>query len=839
MENPEHTGLVDMLTSIDAMDLIAMEGHSLHPPTSLLAWHGLTLVCWMVVVTLGYLAWRRRRANDACDMLIVAGFWLAARIGLLIAGLPGNGQPGDDLLAAALDLTGLVLLAWPYLAPPLPNRWADRLAGIGLIIVALACGISSFQRLRGAFGISPTLRPAITWPHGALTLAGLASLNQSSARTRRQAWLLTTVGALVGGVIGLVVPLPLPRALAPVSNGAMAVLAAGWLTWMERVPSKKPQVISDHRDNLDAGIASGLLEACRSLFSATDLTQLLEAATVALNQILAVRSTALIMAEDGSTENDGTLHLRLVARYPLGEGQKTLSPLPIEPSPPLTEALRREYTVNVIRKTDKQRFLPLEPLLGAASDAALIMPLMSPPAQSGVRCADGVLVVGYASAPLDADQLRLCHILADQVAITANSIRSNAKIEQQSRALTRIVRRQEHATRQSHAILESIADGIIVSDADDQVVLTNSAALGILGMERHEVLGKPFGQIMGCMVPAGEVGIIGDITKASPYGMEAVFEVSDRVVQTSIGPVENGEGIQLGVVAVLRDVTALAGAEVERDQLMTELQDHSQQLEAAAEQLRELDLLKSQLVASMSHELRTPLNSIIGFSGVMLKEIDGKLTKAQREDLQAIHTGGKHLLGLITDILDISQIWAGKMDLTLSDVDLPEIIEDAMTIAAPLIGDKPIELVQARDPNLPVIQADKTRTRQILLNLLTNAIKYTKEGQITVSASRDDDWALVSVADTGIGIPPEHIDDIFEEFSRVDSSSTQKVGGLGLGLAICRQLAELHGGQIWAESEVGVGSTLYLNLPIGGPPSASADRKLMRRRLAAALAQWE
>jgi PAS domain S-box-containing protein len=735
-------------------------------------------------------------------------------------------------------LTGLVLLAWPYLVPPLPDRWADRLAGIGLIIVALACGASLFQRLRGAFGISPMLRPAITWPHGALTLAGLASLNQSSARTRRQAWLLTTAGALVGGVIGLMVPLPLPRALAPVSNGAMAVLAAGWLTWMDRLPPKKPRVMSDHRGSHDAEITPGLLEASRSLSNATNLPQLLEAATVALNRILAVRSTALVMAEDSSPEDDGPLHLRLAARSPLGEGQETFSPLPIEPCPPLTEALRRECTVNVIRKAEKRRFLSLEPLLGATADAALIMPLMSLPAQSGAKCADGVLVVGYAGAPLDADQLRLCHILADQVAITATCIRSNAKIEQQSRTLTRIVRRQEHATRQSHAILESIADGIIVSDANDQVVLTNSAALGILGMERHEVLGKPFGQIMGCMVPAGEVGIIGELTKASSYGMEAVFEVSDRVVQTSIGPVENGEGIQLGVVAVLRDVTALASAEVERDQLMTELQEHSQQLEAAAEQLRELDLLKSQLIASISHELRTPLNSIIGFSGVMLKEIDGKLTEAQREDLQAIHTGGKHLLGLITDILDISQIWAGKMDLTLSDVDLPEIIEDAMTIAAPLIGEKPIELMQTLDSNLPLIQADKTRTRQILLNLLTNAIKYTKEGQITVSASRDDDWMLVSVADTGIGIPPEHIDNIFEEFGRVDSSSTQKVGGLGLGLAICRELAELHGGQIWAESEVGVGSTFYLNLPIDGPPSASADRKLIRRRLAAALAQW-
>ena len=180
------------------------------------------------------------------------------------------------------------------------------------------------------------------------------------------------------------------------------------------------------------------------------------------------------------------------------------------------------------------------------------------------------------------------------------------------------------------------------------------------------------------------------------------------------------------------------------------------------------------------------------------------------------------------------------MNLTLSDVALPEVVEDAMSMVTTLIEEKPIQLGQSLDPDLPIVRADKTRVRQVLLNLLTNAIKYTEQGQITVSASRDDGSIVISVADTGIGIPPEYVETIFEEFGRVDNSSTRKVDGLGLGLSISRRLVELHGGQIWVESEVGVGSTFYFSLPVdGGHPGTIASGELTRQQLAAALARWQ
>ncbi len=258
-------------------------------------------------------------------------------------------------------------------------------------------------------------------------------------------------------------------------------------------------------------------------------------------------------------------------------------------------------------------------------------------------------------------------------------------------------------------------------------------------------------------------------------------------------------------------------------QLGSALQDmRAHQLtQQALEEMREADQLKSQFLANMSHELRTPLNSIIGFSRVILKGIDGPITDTQREDLNAIYNAGQHLLGLISDMLDISRIEAGKLDLTFGEVDLSEIINGVMTTAIGLVKDKPIELVTDVPDDLPAIQADSIRIRQVLLNLVSNASKFTEEGQIAVSARHigkgERDEILVAVADTGIGIAAENLDKLFEPFSQVDPSPTRKSGGTGLGLSIARHLVELHGGRIWVESTVDEGSTFAFTLPLEPP----------------------
>lgn len=269
--------------------------------------------------------------------------------------------------------------------------------------------------------------------------------------------------------------------------------------------------------------------------------------------------------------------------------------------------------------------------------------------------------------------------------------------------------------------------------------------------------------------------------------------------------------------AWLEDDRALANAVAH--ELAITLQDaRSYQLtQQALEEMREVDRLKSQFLANMSHELRTPLNSIIGFSRVILKGIDGPITDTQEQDLSAIYNAGQHLLGLINNILDISKIEAGKMELAFTDIDLGEIIRGVMATAVGLVKDKPIELIVDIPGQLPHVQADNIRIRQVLLNLVSNAAKFTEEGHIGVSARTIQrgrrNEVVIAVFDTGPGINQEDQELIFEPFSQVDASPTRKTGGTGLGLSICRHLVELHGGVIWVESIPEEGSTFAFTLP--------------------------
>jgi PAS domain S-box-containing protein len=239
--------------------------------------------------------------------------------------------------------------------------------------------------------------------------------------------------------------------------------------------------------------------------------------------------------------------------------------------------------------------------------------------------------------------------------------------------------------------------------------------------------------------------------------------------------------------------------------------------------LREVDQLKSQFLANMSHELRTPLNSIIGFSRVILKGIDGPVTEMQQQDLTAIYNSGQHLLGLINDILDLARIEAGKMELNFEEVHLADMATSVMSTAKGLVKEKPIQLLQRIPSNMPTVRGDTMRVRQVLLNLISNASKFTDQGSITVETSIQKGptgkmEALINVVDTGSGISTEDQKKLFQAFSQVDGSATRKSGGSGLGLSICANLVQLHGGRIGVHSIVGQGSTFWFTLPLYNQP---------------------
>ena len=241
----------------------------------------------------------------------------------------------------------------------------------------------------------------------------------------------------------------------------------------------------------------------------------------------------------------------------------------------------------------------------------------------------------------------------------------------------------------------------------------------------------------------------------------------------------------------------------------------SQEQERTIVQLQEVDKLKSEFLTSMSHELRTPLNSIIGFADILLQGIDGPLTEHALTDITAIHNSGKHLLNLINDLLDLSKIEAGRMELARAALSIPDLFSEVAATASSLLTKKPVDLVFDLPDESPHIWADPLRISQILLNLVSNAIKFTEEGTVTMAARPvENNLVQLSVTDTGIGIPEDKFELVFEHFRQVDSRTNRKFQGTGMGLAIARQLAELHGGSMWLDSTVGQGTTFFFTIPI-------------------------
>jgi signal transduction histidine kinase/DNA-binding response OmpR family regulator len=330
--------------------------------------------------------------------------------------------------------------------------------------------------------------------------------------------------------------------------------------------------------------------------------------------------------------------------------------------------------------------------------------------------------------------------------------------------------------------------------------------------------------VIGTTAKTGETLIVNDVS------IDKLFSPNPLLPKTQSEiclPLKIGDRVT-GVVDIHSDTlnafsqSEIAVLQILSDQITTSIENAKayELSQKAVEELQEIDRIKTQFLANMSHELRTPLNSVIGFSRVILKGIDGPINDTQTQDLTAIYNSGQHLLSLINNILDLSKIEAGKMELQFNKVNMMDLINSALSTSTGLVKDKPIKLEQKVPADLPPVMADQTRIRQVLINFISNAVKFTDSGQIIVEASliRSPDGKpeiQVTVEDTGAGIEEKDRTKLFQPFSQVDDSPTRKAGGTGLGLSISKSIIDLHHGRIGLLfSEPGKGSKFFFTLPV-------------------------
>ena len=470
-------------------------------------------------------------------------------------------------------------------------------------------------------------------------------------------------------------------------------------------------------------------------------------------------------------------------------------------------------TAELIKSRDRTRYIPIIFLTAISKDEAYVFRGYS------------VGAVDYMSKPFQPDVLR------SKVAVFVDLYRKQRQLKDQERLLHEAAVRQielEHRARflaqeaRTAHIVSTAMDAIVVLDAERRIDVFNAAAERMFGRSATDVIGNHVEQVIAdeqldrALTMASENG--SDPNKAELHSLTGYRSTGDEFpLEVSVSSLDVAGDRSYAIIA--RDVTDRIRSEealrTQADSLArnaAELRELNKELQERQEELERAMTARNRFYASMSHELRTPINAIIGYNTLLLDHIYGPLNEKQTHGLQRTHKAANHLLELVNDVLDLSKIEAGKIELTLQPVPFPGTIEDLFVTVRPLADEHATELHLHVDGDATTIISDPRRVRQILLNLLSNAIKFGRGHPIEVDLSLGaPDHIEVAVTDHGEGIEPDDLPRIFDEF--VQLSNSQQLGGTGLGLPISKRLATLLGGELRVTSERGKGSTFRLKLP--------------------------
>jgi signal transduction histidine kinase len=391
-----------------------------------------------------------------------------------------------------------------------------------------------------------------------------------------------------------------------------------------------------------------------------------------------------------------------------------------------------------------------------------------------------------------------------------NAVALDRLLEERAQAATRLEKTVEERTAELkrrgtelRVTFDNMAHAVVMFDSDLRLTAWNRQFATLLELPDSFLDSKPrFSEYIRYLTERGEYGAV-DVESQVRRFTDSVTEhftfertrPDGKVLEIRHNPLPGG-----GTVIIYTDITERAHYE------------HT--LSAARDQAEAANRTKSNFLANMSHELRTPLNAILGYTELMAEGTYGELSEEMLEVLKRLETNGRHLLGLINDVLDLSKIEAGQLVLELSDYCIQDIAQTVRSTLEPLAADKKLAFKVDMAPELPPGRGDGRRLTQVLINLVGNAVKFTDAGEVAIKTEANNGSFYVTVRDTGPGISAADQANLFKEFQQADNAITKKKGGTGLGLAISKRIIEMHGGKIWVESHPGQGSTFAFTLPV-------------------------